>query len=152
MLPAEVWTLIFSYLTNNNDLIEVSALSKTFYYLCRRNVRFVEKLSHSRTQFSGVVIFDYYKDICLSFAGQLSYALKNYFEENVFLPQKNLLWLNLFSTSFLFVCSIICFATLEAITPFLFYKNSFYKNHEAENRPEIKNFVRITPDSRSRDL
>ena len=91
MLPAEVWTLIFSYLTNNNDLIEVSALSKTFYYLCRRNVRFVEKLSHSRTQFSGVVIFDYYKDICLLFAGQLSYALKNYFEENVFLPQKNLL-------------------------------------------------------------
>ena len=84
MLPAEVWTLIFSYLTNNNDLIEVSALSKTFYYLCRRNVRFVEKLSHSRTQFSGVVIFDYYKDICLSFAGQLSYALKDYFEEDVF--------------------------------------------------------------------
>ena len=37
-------------------------------------------------------------------------------------------------------------------TLFIFYKNSFYKNHEAENRPKIKNFVRITPDSRSRDL
>ena len=37
-------------------------------------------------------------------------------------------------------------------TPFLFYKNSFYKNHEGENRPKIKNFVRTTPGSRSRDL
>ena len=40
----------------------------------------------------------------------------------------------------------------QFVTPFLFYKNSFYKNHEAENRPKIKNFVRITPGSRSRDL
>ena len=37
-------------------------------------------------------------------------------------------------------------------TPFPFYKNSFYKNQEAENRPEIKNFVRITPGFRSQDL
>ena len=37
-------------------------------------------------------------------------------------------------------------------TPFLFYKNSFYKNPEAENRPKVKNFVRITLGSRSRDL
>ena len=37
-------------------------------------------------------------------------------------------------------------------TSFLFYKNSFYKNHEAENRPKIKNFIRITPGPRSRDL
>ena len=36
--------------------------------------------------------------------------------------------------------------------PFLFYKNSFYKNHKAENHPKIKNFVRITPGSRSRNL
>ena len=35
---------------------------------------------------------------------------------------------------------------------FLFYKNSFDKNHEAENRPKIKNFVRNTPGSISRDL
>ena len=35
---------------------------------------------------------------------------------------------------------------------FLFYKNSFYKNHEAENCPKSKNFVRITPGSTSRDL
>ena len=41
---------------------------------------------------------------------------------------------------------------LSHSTPFLFYKNSFHKNREAENRPEIKNFVRITPGSRSRDL
>ena len=34
-------------------------------------------------------------------------------------------------------------------TPFLFYENSFYKNHEAENRPKIKKFVRITPGFRS---
>ena len=38
------------------------------------------------------------------------------------------------------------------VTPFLFYKNSFCKNREAENRPKIKNFVKITPDSRSQDL
>ena len=37
-------------------------------------------------------------------------------------------------------------------TQFLFYKNSFYNNHEAENCPKVKNFVRITPGSRSRDL
>ena len=37
-------------------------------------------------------------------------------------------------------------------TPFLFHKNSFYKNHKAENRPKIKNFLRITPGTRSRDL
>ena len=36
------------------------------------------------------------------------------------------------------------------ITPFLFYKNSFCKNYEAENRPKIKNFARITPGSRPR--
>ena len=40
----------------------------------------------------------------------------------------------------------------DPIPPFLFHKNSFYKSHEAENRPKIKNFVRITPGSRSRDL
>ena len=37
-------------------------------------------------------------------------------------------------------------------TPSLFYKNSFYKNHEAVNHPKMKNFVRITPCSRSRDF
>ena len=41
---------------------------------------------------------------------------------------------------------------VSSFTPFLFYKNSFYKSHEAENRPKIKNFVRITLGSRSRDL
>ena len=53
----------------------------------------------------------------------------------------------------------ICLANQQSVisyryvhTPFLFYKNSFYKNYEAENRPKIKNFVRITPGSRSRDL
>ena len=51
-------------------------------------MRFVEKLSHSRTLFSRVVISDYYKDICLSFAGQLSYVLKDYFDENVFFASK----------------------------------------------------------------
>ena len=38
------------------------------------------------------------------------------------------------------------------ITPFLFYKNSFYKNPEAGNSPKIKNFVRTTPGSKSWDL
>ena len=28
-------------------------------------------------------------------------------------------------------------------TPFLFYKNPFYKNHEAQNRQKIKNILRI---------
>ena len=41
--------------------------------------------------------------------------------------------------------------TLQLIS-FLLYNNSFYKNHKAENRPNIKNFVRITPGSRSRYL
>ena len=41
---------------------------------------------------------------------------------------------------------------VKLITPFLFYKNSFYKNHEAENRSKIKNFEIITPGSRPRDL
>ena len=38
---------------------------------------------------------------------------------------------------------------LDLTTLFIFYKNSFYKNHEAENRRKIKNYVRITPGSRS---
>ena len=37
-------------------------------------------------------------------------------------------------------------------TLFIFYKNSFYKNHDAENRRKLKNYVRITPGSRSPGL
>ena len=40
----------------------------------------------------------------------------------------------------------------QGVTQFLFNTNSFYKNTEAENRPKIKNFVRITPGSRLGDL
>ena len=46
----------------------------------------------------------------------------------------------------------IVFAKFNLSTPFLFYKDSFYKNHEAENGAKIKNFVRITPGSTSQDL
>lgn len=40
-----------------NDLLEISAVWRTFYYLCRKNMRFVENLSHSRALISGVNIF-----------------------------------------------------------------------------------------------
>ena len=40
--------------------------------------------------FSCAVIFDYYKDCCLLFAGQLLYVLKNYFEEDVFFCLKKI--------------------------------------------------------------
>ena len=40
-----------------NDLLEISAVWRTFYYLCRQNMRFVENLLHSRALISGVNIF-----------------------------------------------------------------------------------------------
>ena len=100
----------------HNDLLEISAVSRTFYYLCRQNMRFIGNLSHSRALFSGVNIFYQYKNIWLLFAEQLFYLLNDYFEEDVLFTSKNLLRLNLFSKLFVFVFSIICFATPEAIT------------------------------------
>ena len=64
----------------------------------------------------------------------------------------------MFQNSFLQIEAAACRCSSKKVlfklcsTTFLFHKNSFYKNHEAENRLKIKNFVRITPGSRSRDL
>ena len=88
-----------------NDLLEISAVSRTFYYLCRQNMRFAENLSHSRALFSGVNIFYQYKNRWFLFAEQLFYLLNDYFEEHVLFTLKNLLRLNLFSKFFLFVFS-----------------------------------------------
>lgn len=98
-----------------NDLLEISAVWRTFYYLCRQNMRFVENLLHSRALISGVNIFYQYKNIWLLFAEQLFYLLNVYFEDVLF-TSKNLLLLNLFSKFFLYVFSIIYFAAPEAIT------------------------------------
>ena len=111
-----------------NDLLEISAVWRTFYYFCRQNMRFVENLSHSRALISGVNIFYQYKNIWLLFAEQLFYLLNVYFEEDVLFTSKNLLLLNLFSKFFLFVFSIIYFAAPEAITvPIDFFRRQLGK-------------------------
>ena len=110
-----------------NDLLEISAVWRTFYYLCRQNMRFVENLLHSRALISGVNIFYQYKNIWLLFAEQLFYLLNVYFEDVLF-TSKNLLLLNLFSKFFLFVFSIIYFAAPEAITvPIDFFRRQLGK-------------------------
>ena len=46
MLPVEVWAVILRYL-NYGDLINVSACSKIFYCLSRKNKKFVRQLNYS---------------------------------------------------------------------------------------------------------
>ena len=75
------------------------------------------------------------------------------YESSLNVGQLMKFWLQQITTH-LIRCNILLCQHVYASgsTPFLFYKNSFYENQEAENRPKIKNFVRITPGSRSRDL
>ena len=121
MFTADVWCSIFSYLTHR-DVIEVSACWKVFHCLPKWNKRFVEKLFHSRSLFSGATMFDHYKDVCFSFVAQLSHALNDYFDEDTFFDQKNCImdklifnmlpfrvFNHLFSCSRSCYCSDVCF-------------------------------------------
>ena len=113
------WTLIFSYLTYN-DLIQVSTISRMFYYLCSRSMRFVEKLSCSRTHF-WCGYFWLLQGLFFVICWTIALCTEELFWRRcLFLPKKNFLWLNLFSVSFLFVCSINCFAALQAIAGRIF--------------------------------
>ena len=46
MLPVEIWVLILSY--DHVDLLNISACSKSFYQISRKNEKFVQRLNHSR--------------------------------------------------------------------------------------------------------
>ena len=75
ILPLEVWALILPYLSYN-DLIKASAVCKCFYDLTRKNSGFIKKLTNSRALFSGVNLYEQYKDVCLPFAPQIHFGLK----------------------------------------------------------------------------
>ena len=75
ILPLEVWALILPYLSYN-DLIKASAVCKCLYDLSRENSGFIKKLTDSRALFSGVNLYEQYKDVCLPFAPQINFGLK----------------------------------------------------------------------------
>ena len=50
-LPTEIWTIVLSYL-HLNDLIEMSATCKFFYYLSRENKLFIKKMNESKRLFN----------------------------------------------------------------------------------------------------
>ena len=50
-LPTEVWKIVLFYL-HLNDLIEMSATSKFFYYLSRENKLFIKKMNESKRLFN----------------------------------------------------------------------------------------------------
>ena len=89
LLP-KVWAIIFSFLSYN-DLTEVSAVCKLFYYLSQKNAGFVEKLSHSRLLFSGFNFQEHFRDACLSLAGQFSDLMNKDFKEDVFFKAKEII-------------------------------------------------------------
>ena len=55
---------------------------------------------------------------------------------------KNMLFLSFFNFDLLFGCPMANFGPLLRGQNF-FYKNSFYKNHQAQNCQKIKNILRI---------
>ena len=72
----EVLVVIFSYLTPN-DIMEVSAICKMFYYVSRKNKLFVKKLRDSRKLDNyDKHIYISYSDVSLSFSNQLFVYLK----------------------------------------------------------------------------
>ena len=63
-------------------------LSQECFIICAEEIWDLLKNYLVLRHFSSVIIFDYYKDYCLLFAGQLLYALKNYFEDVFFCLKK----------------------------------------------------------------
>ena len=63
-------------------------LSQERFIICAEEIWDLLKNYLVLRHFSSVIIFDYYKDYCLLFAGQLLYALKNYFEDVFFCLKK----------------------------------------------------------------
>ena len=117
-VPPEIRAFIFSFLPYN-DLTEVFVVCKCFYRLSRKNAGFAKKLSHSRSLFSGLNVYEQYRDACLSLVGQLSHVLRDNFEEEVFLEAKEIImtrfvflpfrvWNRLFYCSRSHYCSDIC--------------------------------------------
>ena len=91
-LPAEVWSIILSYLSPN-DLIEASATCKMYFELSSKTSFFTEKLLHSRLLFNNSrVILDCYENASLTFYGQLCFSLKKYIkDENCFLKAREII-------------------------------------------------------------
>ena len=63
-------------------------LSQERFIICAEEIWDLLKNYLVLRHFSSVIIFDYYKDYCLLFAGQLLYVLKNYFEDVFFCLKK----------------------------------------------------------------
>ena len=63
-------------------------LSQECFIICAEEIWDLLKNYLVLRHFSSVIIFYYYKDYCLLFAGQLLYALKNYFEDVFFCLKK----------------------------------------------------------------
>ena len=72
-------------------------LSQERFIICAEEIWDLLKNYLVLRHFSSVIIFDYYKDYCLLFAGQLLYALKNYFEDVFFCLKKFLMTELIFS-------------------------------------------------------
>ena len=87
MFPAELWALIFTYITSNIDLLNVSMCSKMFYVLIYKNNRYKLRLDHSKRILSSKNVFDRYLDAWISFNYQLSSRLD--LTENLMFAVKN---------------------------------------------------------------
>ena len=108
-LPIEVWTIVLSYL-HLNDLIEMSATCKFFYYLSRENKLFIKKMNESNRLFNDKgKFFDHYYDMCFSFSSLLTVCLREH------VCMKNLIEAK----------SIVLDKLFHAILPFRVWKHLF---------------------------
>ena len=88
-LPVEAWGIIFSLLPLD-DVIEVSAVCKTFYHETRKDKFFMKKMSQVRKSYRNErIICEKYYDADLCFSSQLSTSLKYYIPEETFFRVKN---------------------------------------------------------------
>ena len=88
-LPVEAWGIIFSLLPLD-DVIEVSAVCKTFYHETRNDKFFMKKMSQVRKSYRNErIICEKYYDADLCFSSQLSTSLKYYIPEETFFRVKN---------------------------------------------------------------
>ena len=77
-LPAEVLSIIFSYLLPN-DLIEISATCKLFYHLSRENKLFIRKVEDDKILFKDFKdLPGCYYDLLVDFSDLMCLHLKKY--------------------------------------------------------------------------
>ena len=88
-LPVEAWGMIFSLLPLD-DVIEVSAVCKTFYHETRKNIFFMKKMSQVKKLYRNErIICEKYYDADLCFSSLLPTSLKYYIPEETFFQIKN---------------------------------------------------------------